>query len=259
MTDDNLKLWKEMAQPPLSALKTIKGGRLSGMSNISPQWRWKIMTEKFGMVGFGWKYTTDKKWTSVGANDEHFCFVEISLYVKVGEEWSAPIPGSGGSMLVAKEKNGMHNNDEAFKMAETDALGTAMAKLGVGADIYLGTFDGSKYNEPKEFPKTVNSAQEAKHVASQSRSSQNGLGETLPSKDAKPVDEEFPPEHKVTESGVKGEFSIEQLKLAANVNAIKAGSGKDIPTIMGVINGLEKGKSHTVEEVIKMLTGEKDG
>lgn len=257
MTEDNLKLWKEMAQPPLSALKTIKGGRLSGMSNISPQWRWKIMTEKFGMIGFGWRYTIEKKWTSPGANDEHFCFVEILLYVKVDDVWSDPIPGSGGSMLIAKENRGMHNNDEAFKMAETDALGTAMAKLGVAADIYLGTFDGSKYNTPTEFTKVVNTPQEAKRVTSQPRPVQNDAGEVTPAKDAKLVDEMYPPDDKATKQEFIG-VSIEQLKLAENVKKIKAGSGKDIPTIMGVINNLEKGKSHTTDEVIEILElGEK--
>lgn len=162
MTDktNNMEFWDKISRPPTSALKKIEGGRLKGMSNISPQWRWQIMTQTFGMVGFGWKYTIEKRWTSPGANEEHFCFVEILLYVKVNDVWSEAIPGSGGSMLVEKERNGMHNNDEAFKMAETDALGTAMAKLGVAADVYLGSFDGSKYREFKDvqtFPKQVNS------------------------------------------------------------------------------------------------------
>ena len=38
-------------------------------------------------------------------------------------------------------------NDEGYKMAITDALGTAMKVIGVAADIYRGNFDGSKYRE----------------------------------------------------------------------------------------------------------------
>ena len=48
-------------------------------------------------------------------------------------------------MLVEKEKAGLHFNDEAYKMAETDALSVAMKALGVGANIYSGMSDGSKY------------------------------------------------------------------------------------------------------------------
>ena len=230
---DNLEYWNKMARPPLDALKTIKGGRLSGMSNISPQWRYKVMTENFGMVGFGWKYEVASRWTSPGANDEHFAFAEIKLYVKVGDEWSAPIPGEGGSMLVAKEKNGYHNSDEAFKMAVTDALGTAMAKLGVAADIYLAKFDGSKYNDTEPFKKTVNTPAQAKEVT--------------PNKDSKSVDEEF-----------NGKFSVADLKSKATIEHIKKETKKEIPVILETIKSLDEEKKYAIEEIVDML-GDKDG
>jgi len=50
-------------------------------------------------------------------------------------------------MLVTKESKGLHSSDEGFKMAVTDALSTAMKLLGVGADIYSGMWDGTKYKE----------------------------------------------------------------------------------------------------------------
>ena len=59
------------------------------------------------------------------------------------------IPGIGGSMFVASEKAGLRTNDECYKMAVTDALSVAMKMLGVGADIYMGRYDGSKYAEEK--------------------------------------------------------------------------------------------------------------
>jgi len=172
--ENNLKLWNEMARPPKEALKKITGGRLNNMTNISPQWRYKVMTEKFGMIGFGWKYTVEKIWTSPAAKDEHFAFASILLYVKVGDVWSEAIPGEGGAMLISNERAGMHNSDEAFKMAVTDALGTAMAKLGVAADIYLGAFDGSKYTRPEE-----------------GAGSPIATKEVTPEKGMKSVDEEF--------------------------------------------------------------------
>lgn len=139
--------WKKLAQPPKWALKEIQAGRLKGKSDINPQWRYMAMTEVFGMVGTGWKYTIDKTWTEIGADNELLVFVQVSVFVKVNGEWSDAIQGLGGSTLVTKEKNGMYNNDEAYKMAVTDALSTALKMLGVAADIYMGLWDGAKYKE----------------------------------------------------------------------------------------------------------------
>lgn len=65
-------------------------------------------------------------------------YVMISFYYKDGDKWSEPIPAYGGDYLVKKDKNGIHGNDEAMKMAVTDALGTAMKMIGVAADVYRG-------------------------------------------------------------------------------------------------------------------------
>ena len=39
---------------PQSALKPIEFGKLKGKYDISPQWRWEILTETYGMCGIGW-------------------------------------------------------------------------------------------------------------------------------------------------------------------------------------------------------------
>lgn len=143
----NLEKWDKFARPPESALKKIFGGRLKGMTDISPQWRYKAMTEVYGPCGEGWKYTIDRLWTEQGANEQVMAFAQVSLFVKSGADWSNPIPGVGGSMLVAKESSGLHTSDEAYKMAITDALSVSMKMLGVGADIYFGLWDGSKYKD----------------------------------------------------------------------------------------------------------------
>src|SRR5437868_5348005 len=134
----NLKLWEAVSRPPAKVLKPIKGGRLIGKSDINPQWRYKAMTEQFGPCGVGWKFTVDRLWTEKGDGGEVFAFAQVSLYITTpqtkdcaGDQrdlryWSAPVPGVGGSMLVNKEKAGLYNNDEAFKMALTDALSVAL-------------------------------------------------------------------------------------------------------------------------------------
>ena len=148
MTTDNLRLWNAVSRPPVQALKSIQAGRLKGKSDINPQWRYKAMTEQFGPCGAGWKFTIDRLWSEKGAGDVLFCFAQVSVYINVKGEWSAPIPGIGGSQLVSAEKSGAYNNDEGYKMATTDALGVAMKMLGVAAEIYEGNFDGTKYRTP---------------------------------------------------------------------------------------------------------------
>jgi hypothetical protein len=146
----NMKFWKIASKPPTQALKLIGAGRLKGRHDINPVWRMQIMTEHFGQCGEGWKYTIDRLWTEPGTDGQVCAFALVSVYTKEKDtSWSDPIPGIGGSMLIAKEKAGLYTSDEAFKMAVTDALSVAFKSLGVAAEIYLGNFDGSKYKEPE--------------------------------------------------------------------------------------------------------------
>jgi hypothetical protein len=126
-------------------MKAIAGGRLKGKSDINPQWRMQAITEVFGPVGFGWSYTIDKLWTEPGTAGEICSFALVSVKVKMNGEWSEPVPGIGGNLLVELEKAGPHTNDEAYKMAVTDGLSVAFKAFGVAAEVYLGNFDGSKY------------------------------------------------------------------------------------------------------------------
>lgn len=145
---DNMKIWTALKRPPETALKKITGGRLSGMTDIKPQWRYEAMTELFGPVGVGWKYEIKDLWIESGAGDIRVANALISLYYMHEDKWSEAVPGVGGSMLVAKESAGPHTSDECYKMAITDALSVAMKFIGVAADIYSGLWDGSKYLEP---------------------------------------------------------------------------------------------------------------
>lgn len=145
--NDNLKYWNSLNRPPRSALKEITAGRLKGKSDINPQWRYMAMTELFGPVGIGWKYTIDSTWTTPASKDEVMVFAQVSVSVCVEGAWSQPVPGIGGSTLIASEKGGLYNNDEAYKMAITDALSVAMKMFGVAADIYMGLWDGAKYKD----------------------------------------------------------------------------------------------------------------
>ena len=157
---DNLAIYNATRKPPQNALKTIKGGRLSGYTDINPMWRIKALTEQFGPCGIGWKYIITKQWLEEGANGEIAAFTNIELYIKWNGEWSEAIPGTGGSAFVTKERSGLYTSDECFKMALTDAISVACKSLGMAADVYWES-DRTKYDTQEkqsnaEPPKTTN-------------------------------------------------------------------------------------------------------
>lgn len=145
----NLRFYSQGCEVPPDALKEIKGGRLRGMSDVNPMWRMKRMTEIFGPVGFGWKYTIDRFWTET-YGEEVKCFCQVSLFIRDPEtkEWSDAIPGTGGSAIVKKEKGMNYVDDEGYKMALTDALSIAMKPIGIGGNIWYGS-KAKGHNESK--------------------------------------------------------------------------------------------------------------
>lgn len=153
----NLDIWSAVQSVPKEGLKEIKGGRLKGFTDVSPIWRYKALTELFGPCGIGWKFEIVKQWTEEGPFDQRLVFVDINLYIKHEGNWSDAIPGNGGDKVIVKESSGMYINDEAYKMATTDALGSAMKVLGVAADVYWSGGADTKYSRQPEIP--VNKSQ----------------------------------------------------------------------------------------------------
>lgn len=142
---ENMELYNALRSVPQEAKKEIKGGRLRGMTDINPVWRIKALTEKFGPCGIGWWYTIEKQWTEMAENGESSAFCNINLFYEVDGKTSHPIPGTGGSMFISKEKNGIYVDDDAFKKALTDAISVSAKAIGVGADVYFEK-DITKYN-----------------------------------------------------------------------------------------------------------------
>lgn len=145
---ENLRIYEAVRSVPGEALKPIEAGRLKGKSDINPMWRIKKLTEIYGPCGIGWKYVITRQWLELGANNEIAAFTDIDLFVKEDEKWSEAIPGTGGSMFVAKERNGLYVSDECYKMALTDAISVSCKALGIGADVYWNG-DRTKYTTPK--------------------------------------------------------------------------------------------------------------
>jgi hypothetical protein len=138
---ENTKLWESWRHVGPGMLKQISGGNLNGMTDINPLWRFRALTEAFGPIGIGWNVKEVERWTNEAAG-EVGAFVKVQLRIKfvdeVGNEaWSEPIEGIGGSKLCGKG-HGAGLNDEAWKMATTDAISVACKALGMAADVYTG-------------------------------------------------------------------------------------------------------------------------
>lgn len=153
---DNLLYYNQFKTVPDEAKKKIEGGRLNGFTDINSMWRIKRLTETFGPCGIGW-YTklVNERILPGGDKGEVAIFVDIELYYKTETgEWSEPVFGTGGSRLSSMEKTGLRLDDEAFKKANTDALGVACKSLGIGADVYWdkdsAKYAGSAQEEPRE-------------------------------------------------------------------------------------------------------------
>jgi len=149
--------YDKLRRPPVSALRQIQAGDLKGKTDINPQWRYEIMDKVFGPCGTAWKYEVVKLWDYPTSDGTVLAFAQVNVFVKDGDKWSDPIPAAGGNTLVdmvkGYEQNGPKRakpNDEGYKMAITDALGTALKMLGVAADIYSGRWDGAKYADDVE-------------------------------------------------------------------------------------------------------------
>lgn len=159
---ENMTIYNAVRNVPKEAQKEITAGRLRGKTDINPMWRIKTLTEQFGVAGIGWKTVVKAKWLEKNeATSEVAAFVDIDLYVKIDGQWSEPIEGTGGSMFVSIDKNGLYTDDEAYKKAYTDAISVACKALGVGADVYWDK-DTTKYSpkpgaeeQPKTQPKAV--------------------------------------------------------------------------------------------------------
>lgn len=145
----NLEIYDKFRVVPAEAKKEIGAGRLKGFTDINPMWRIKMLTEQFGVCGFGWYTEIIEQKIIDGSDNQKAAFVTINLFVKIDNEWSKPIQGVGGSSFVTNERNGLYTSDECFKMAYTDALSIACKSLGMGADVYFAK-DRTKYDQQEQ-------------------------------------------------------------------------------------------------------------
>lgn len=160
----NLNLYEKMRTVPDEARIPIEGGRLKGKTAINTMWRIKRLTELFGPCGIGWNYRVAATRTEELPTGQKALFVDIFMKYKVPgtETWSEEIPGTGGNILISNEqRNGLYLNDDAYKMAVSDAISNASKLLGLGADVYFENDVENKYSE-KDAPSAEAQTQNVK-------------------------------------------------------------------------------------------------
>ncbi len=135
-TNPNLSIWDAVSKTnPIHTKAFTKAGGFKGVG-IKPISLIHRATELWGPMG--------ERWGSEEAERE---ILGDIVFMKA-RVWYPAILGRasvehwGGDVLVRHDGK---PNDEAFKMAFTDAIGKCLSQLGFSADIYMGLFDDSKY------------------------------------------------------------------------------------------------------------------
>lgn len=199
-----MKFYEKFRSVPTEACKDIGAGKLKGFTDINPMWRIKMLTDQFGPCGFGWYIEEAKYWTeSVGNEIAVLCEVKLKVKHPESGEWSAPIIGIGGSKLAGKGK-GEGIDDEAHKMAYTDAISISCKNLGMAADIYYKN-DRTKYNTIVDAPKAKASAPAKEEKPAQTT-------EEKPVKQKPTFDSSHPKWQEALDKMVAGQGSIKALQ-----------------------------------------------
>ena len=166
--DQNMRFYGRVQDTPTEAQRSFNNGRFSG-TDINPMWRIKKLTEIFGPAGFGW-WTQNEQFTFAPCEDAGetavFCTLELVVVDPVSKEQSKPISGIGGNKFLLTQKGGKYCNDEAYKMAYTDALSIACKSLGFSHDIYYAgdrtkyTMSGDSQPSPTNIPAPTKTVEE---------------------------------------------------------------------------------------------------
>ena len=142
------RVWDALSKTdPKHTKKFKRPGGFEGTA-VKPMACIRRMTEEFGPCGEGWGMDRPQFTLTDGINGEKLVYCVVTLW------WKVPtnvVYGVGGDRVIVhtpardRRPERLHNDDEAFKKAYTDALMNAMKHLGVAADVHMGLYDDSKY------------------------------------------------------------------------------------------------------------------
>lgn len=166
----NLALWEKVQKTDPKHVKPITGKSYQGTSP-KPHYLIHKATETFGPVGIGWGFSIVDERIEEGAGGERMHIARV----KVWYEWEGKrgeVEHIGGTQFSGTRSSGKPFTDEdAPKKSVTDALVKALSMIGFAGDIFMGSYDDSKYvndlrreSAEQDAPKPDTKAYEA-HVA----------------------------------------------------------------------------------------------
>ena len=162
MPNKNMKIWETLSKTNPNYTRTAPSSYGKRITTIDPMYQIQCMTEVFGPVGQGWKYTVEYKY------QDGLVFAEVCIHYCVHNNWFQYGPVCSVQNLSKRDKL----DDEAPKKAMTDAMTKAFSHLGMNADVFLGKFDDSKYveqmkqefSQPKKIPQSSGTEHDNNHV-----------------------------------------------------------------------------------------------
>ena len=158
-----MRIWDSLCKTNPDFTKEAPSSYGKKITTIDPMYQIQCMTEVFGPVGQGWKYTVEYKY------QDGLVFAEVCIHYCVHNNWFQYGPVCSVQNLSKRDKL----DDEAPKKAMTDAMTKAFSHLGMNADVFLGKFDDSKYVEKmkqefsqlKKIPQTNGTEHDENHDA----------------------------------------------------------------------------------------------
>ena len=158
-----MRIWDSLCKTNPDFTKEAPSSYGKKITTIDPMYQIQCMTEVFGPVGQGWKYTVEYKY------QDGLVFAEVCIHYCVHNNWFQYGPVCSVQNLSKRDKL----DDEAPKKAMTDAMTKAFSHLGMNADVFLGKFDDSKYvekmrqafSQQKKIPQTNGTEHDEDHDA----------------------------------------------------------------------------------------------
>ena len=158
-----MRIWESLCKTNPDFTKEAPSSYGKKITTIDPMYQIQCMTEVFGPVGQGWKYTVEYKY------QDGLVFAEVCIHYCVHNNWFQYGPVCSVQNL-SKKNGGL--DDEAPKKAMTDAMTKAFSHLGMNADVFLGKFDDSKYvkqmkqefSQSQKIPQTNGTEHDDNHV-----------------------------------------------------------------------------------------------
>lgn len=144
--DKNIELWQSVEKTDQKYLKDVSFGKYK-FKSIDAQYQILQATKKWGPYGSTW-----------GVKEEKFTPIMVDTAVKASIIYTATFVYPEGSFpinsdigMYTKSKETYIENSDYIKKVATDALTKGLSKLGFSADVFMGGFDGNKYDGIESF------------------------------------------------------------------------------------------------------------